>query len=510
MQTALDDAYFDYCPGLRGPRLRRQRAAQDARQLRLTESGAHLGPRCYVSPAAGVFTDTLRLGTDSYIAGHAYVTCEATAGDDCTVNPYATVRGRIALGDGVRIGAHSSLLGFNHGFAPDRPVHRQPLTGEGITVGDDVWIGSHVVVLDGVTIGDHCVVGAGAVVTKDLAPWTVAAGNPARPLRDRRAQGGPRRDRAVSGDLPGGLSDGLPGDRPGEPSGDLGTPSPGSTGPGRRPPKSSPAAGTPTPAATPTGRAVPRPFEHTATPSRSPTCCWGSPPEQLAADEHAARLRALQDPAVDWCPSSLRTAVRALPAPAADGWIDDGTAEYHVLAVGYALDLLVSRLTQPVHVVRRMTAVQLLARLESLPWRTRTWSAGAWVDCWATGAHRNLELGVEDGEPGALEALFGWLTTRVDPWTGMWGTAGLPAAGRLQLVNGYYRLTRAPTPSSGSMCRMRSGSWTPYWPMAAISAGSRPAGRTPATCWTWPIPCGSRDGAADIGRPRCGRGPRSS
>jgi hypothetical protein len=89
-----------------------------------------------------------------------------------------------------------------------------------------------------------------------------------------------------------------------------------------------------------------------------------------------------------------------------------------------------------------MTADQLLARLGSLPWRTRTWSAGAWVDCWATGAHRNLELGVEDGERGALEALFGWLTTRVDPWTGMWGTAESPAAGRLQLVNGYYRLTR--------------------------------------------------------------------
>ncbi|WP_382339401.1 acyltransferase [Streptomyces mirabilis] len=222
-ETGLDDAYFDYCPwDFVGRASAGQRAAQDAHQRRLAESGARLGQRCYVSPAAGVFTDTLRLGTDSYIAGHAYVTGDLTAGDDCTVNPYATLRGRITLGDGVRIGAHSSLLGFNHGFAPDRPVHRQPLTGKGIAVGDDVWIGSHVVVLDGVTIGDHCVVGAGAVVTKDLAPWTVAAGNPARPLRDRRAQGGPRRDRAVSDELPGGLSDDLSGDRPGDPSGDLG------------------------------------------------------------------------------------------------------------------------------------------------------------------------------------------------------------------------------------------------------------------------------------------------
>ncbi|MCZ4515070.1 acyltransferase, partial [Streptomyces sp. ActVer] len=179
-ESSVDDSHFDYCPWdfvLRASD--EQRAAQAALQKRLTVGGASFGPGTYVSPAAGVFTDVLRLGENSYIAGHAYVTGEVTAGADCTVNPYATVRGLVTLGDGVRIGAHSSLLGFNHGFAPDRPVHRQPLTRKGITVGDDVWIGSHVVVLDGVTIGDHCVVGAGAVVTKDLPPWTVAAGNPA-------------------------------------------------------------------------------------------------------------------------------------------------------------------------------------------------------------------------------------------------------------------------------------------------------------------------------------------
>lgn len=316
-ETGLDDAYFDYCPwDFVGRASAGQRAAQDAHQRRLAESGARLGQRCYVSPAAGVFTDTLRLGADSYIAGHAYVTGDLTAGDDCTVNPYATVRGRITLGDGVRIGAHSSLLGFNHGFAPDRPVHRQPLTGKGITVGDDVWIGSHVVVLDGVTIGDHCVVGAGAVVTKDLAPWTVAAGNPARPC----ATATPRADH-----------DGIERSRSnyradsrttcqatarGTRQATWGTPSPGSpTGPGRRPPISSPGAGTPTPAATPTGRALPRPFAHTATPSRSPTCCWARlrsswPPTNTPRGCAPFRIRA-----AGWCPSSVRTAVRGASRP---------------------------------------------------------------------------------------------------------------------------------------------------------------------------------------------------
>ncbi|MFI5474515.1 acyltransferase [Streptomyces cacaoi] len=424
-EGAVENSYFDYCPWDFVHRASStQRAAQAAYQKTLVEAGASLGPRCYVSPAAAVFADVLCLGADSYIAGYAYVTGEVRAGRDCSVNPYATVRGRVTLGDGVRIGAHASLLGFNHGFAPDRPVHRQPLTSKGVVIGDDVWIGSNVVVLDGVTIGDHCVVGAGAVVTKDLAPWTIAAGNPARPLRDRRGQGGSgavtpqarlgdavaefaERARAQTADvLARCWSDdtGRYSDRPGVSA---------------------------------TVRAHCDAVEIA-------DLLLGAPPEQLTAAEHAERLRVLQDPVSGLVPElAPGGGPGMLPAPARDGWIEDGAAEYHVLSVGYALELLGSRFAHPVHVVGRMTAGQLVARLEALPWRTRAWSAGAWVDCWATGAYRNRESGGEAcGEPGALEALFGWLGTRVDPWTGMWGAAPSPAEGRLQLVNGYYRLTR--------------------------------------------------------------------
>lgn len=149
-----------------------------------------MGERCYVAGSAAVFPGLLRLGDDSYIAAHAYVTGDLTTGTDCTLNPFTVARGTISLGTGVRIGAHTSLLGFNHSMAPDQPIFRQPQTSRGITIGDDVWIGSHVVVVDGVTIGDHCVIGAGAVVTKDVPAWTVAAGNPARRIRDRREAGG--------------------------------------------------------------------------------------------------------------------------------------------------------------------------------------------------------------------------------------------------------------------------------------------------------------------------------
>jgi acetyltransferase-like isoleucine patch superfamily enzyme len=127
------------------------------------------------------------LGDECYIAAQAYVTDHVTAGNQCTINPFAVVRGTVTMGDHVRVGAHASILGFNHNHARlDRPIHEQGLSSKGIRIGDDVWIGSGALLLDGVSVGSHCIVAAGAVVTRDVPDWAVVAGNPARVLRDRR------------------------------------------------------------------------------------------------------------------------------------------------------------------------------------------------------------------------------------------------------------------------------------------------------------------------------------
>jgi acetyltransferase-like isoleucine patch superfamily enzyme len=108
-------------------------------------------------------------------------------GEDSLIGERNVIRGQ----GGVRIGSRVftsplvQLLAVNHLFDdPTRPFVEQGITARGITVEDDVWIGAGAIVTDGVTIGRGAVVAAGAVVTRDVPPRTVAAGSPARVVRE--------------------------------------------------------------------------------------------------------------------------------------------------------------------------------------------------------------------------------------------------------------------------------------------------------------------------------------
>ncbi|RJK94969.1 sugar O-acetyltransferase [Vallicoccus soli] len=91
----------------------------------------------------------------------------------------------ITIGDDVQIGPGVQLLTPTHPLDPE--LRRQKWEGaEPITIGDNAWLGGGVVVCPGVTIGEGTVVGAGAVVTRDLPPYVLAVGNPARVVRSLR------------------------------------------------------------------------------------------------------------------------------------------------------------------------------------------------------------------------------------------------------------------------------------------------------------------------------------
>lgn len=73
---------------------------------------------------------------------------------------------------------------FKDQLVPDA-VKGHPATKGGISIGNDVWVGANVTILSGVTIGDGAILAANATVTKDVAPYEIVAGNPARSIRKR-------------------------------------------------------------------------------------------------------------------------------------------------------------------------------------------------------------------------------------------------------------------------------------------------------------------------------------
>jgi acetyltransferase-like isoleucine patch superfamily enzyme len=90
-----------------------------------------------------------------------------------------SISGELVIGNGVAIGPQLYMLDDNrHEISGSKPREKR------IVIGNHVWIAARVTILPGVTIGDGCVIGAGAVVTKDVPPGTLWAGNPARYIRD--------------------------------------------------------------------------------------------------------------------------------------------------------------------------------------------------------------------------------------------------------------------------------------------------------------------------------------
>lgn len=89
----------------------------------------------------------------------------------------------VSIGDHVFIGPNCSLCTINHAFHADQR-NVGIMCAKPIRIGNDVWIASNVVVLPGVTIGDGAIIGAGSVVTKDVPPRVLAAGNPCQVIRE--------------------------------------------------------------------------------------------------------------------------------------------------------------------------------------------------------------------------------------------------------------------------------------------------------------------------------------
>ncbi|MEL7691458.1 acyltransferase [Citromicrobium bathyomarinum] len=98
-----------------------------------------------------------------------------------------TCEADLEVGNYVLVSSNVSVIGKDHPFDdPNRTVFTQPRVDDSVVkIGSDVLIGYGTIIVGSVTIGDGCIIGAGSVVVKDLPPYTVCVGNPARPIRSR-------------------------------------------------------------------------------------------------------------------------------------------------------------------------------------------------------------------------------------------------------------------------------------------------------------------------------------
>ena len=119
----------------------------------------------------GLTDSTLTVGQDSFIGEYNNIRCAGCA---------------VTIGRNCLIAQFVSIVGSNHGLALGRPMINQPWEGGPVIIDDDVWVGAGATILPGVSIGSGAVVAAGAVVTKDVAPYAVVGGIPARVLTVRR------------------------------------------------------------------------------------------------------------------------------------------------------------------------------------------------------------------------------------------------------------------------------------------------------------------------------------
>ena len=139
--------------------------------------GFECGPAAYISSGCKIHV----VRSDNKIG-------QLTIGSYLYLNHYVMIdcHDSITIGSSVLIGPFCYICDYDHPTVSGQTIGSQKEWPTGaVHIGNDVWLGAGVIVLRGVTIGDGAVIGAGSVVTHDVPPNTIVAGNPTRVLRTR-------------------------------------------------------------------------------------------------------------------------------------------------------------------------------------------------------------------------------------------------------------------------------------------------------------------------------------
>jgi len=128
-------------------------------------------------------------GNNIFIGRGAKFGYNITLGSGSAIGPYALLRssGGISFGRRVRMGPDVIILTEDHKHDDaNKPIGVEGNYTAPVIIEDDVWIGTRVIILPGVNIGKSSIIGAGSVVAKDVPAYSIAVGNPAKVVRNRK------------------------------------------------------------------------------------------------------------------------------------------------------------------------------------------------------------------------------------------------------------------------------------------------------------------------------------
>jgi acetyltransferase-like isoleucine patch superfamily enzyme len=148
---------------------------------------------CFVSTRAEVeLSGQIKIGRGSRISSFCRIKASGplSIGRDVSITNGTCIAASgsgIEIGDDCLISPNVTILSANYRHSElDRPIRQQGMTSKGVKIGNNVWLGAGVVVLDGAEIGDGTIVAPNSVVSSRLPANTIAQGNPARVIFTRR------------------------------------------------------------------------------------------------------------------------------------------------------------------------------------------------------------------------------------------------------------------------------------------------------------------------------------
>lgn len=142
--------------------------------------------------------DCISIGNESIFLPHLFLTTwggekgiiKLSIGNHCSIGAYCHISAfnHVSIGDHVLIGKWVSIVDNDHGNTDYKtlslpPLERKIVSKGPISIGDKVWIGDKATILSGVTIGEGAVIAANSVITKDVPPFSVVAGNPGKVIK---------------------------------------------------------------------------------------------------------------------------------------------------------------------------------------------------------------------------------------------------------------------------------------------------------------------------------------